>query len=103
MPGKPAADLRQGRRQVPVAERVAVPQRAGFAGEPRQVMPGIVGGLAAAEAAGVFADELAVAPDDDAVGVNPQLRGAPGRLDRDAVAVVVEAHQAALRHRYLDL
>src|SRR5262249_61198616 len=52
---------------------------------------------------GVLADDLAVAPDDDALGVNAQLRGPPCRLDRDAVAVVVEAHQAALRHRDLDL
>ena len=52
MAGQPAADLRQRRRQVPVAERVAVAQRAGLPGQHRQVMPGIVGGLAAAEAAG---------------------------------------------------
>ncbi len=58
--------------------------------------------MAATEAAAVFADDLAVAPDDDALGVNPHLRGAPRRPDRDAVAVVVKAHQAALRHRDLD-
>jgi hypothetical protein len=38
-----------------------------------------------------------------AIGINPQLRGAARRVDRDAVAAVVEAHQAALRHRDLDL
>src|SRR5207237_6235279 len=85
------------------AERVAVAQRAGLSRQHRQVMPGIVGGLAAAEAAGVLADDLAITPDHDAIGVNPQLRGAPRCLDRDAVAVVVEARQATLRHRDLDL
>src|SRR5579884_764622 len=66
-------------------------------------MPGIIGGLAPAEAAGMLADDLAVAPDDDPLGVDAQLRGAPRRLGRDAVAIVVETHQAALRHRNLDL
>src|SRR5216684_4642846 len=103
MAGQPPPDLRQRRRQIPVAERIAVPQRAGLPGQHRQVMPGIVGGLAAAEAAGMLADNLALTPDDDAIGVDAQLRGAPRCLDRDAVAVVVEAHQAALRHRDLDL
>src|SRR4051794_7638668 len=65
-------------------------------------MPGVVGGLAASEAAGVLADDLAVTPDNDAIGIGAQLGSAPRRLDRDAVAVVVEAHQAALRHRDLD-
>ena len=101
--GEPAADLRQGRRQIPVAERVAIPERAGLPGQYRQVMPRVVGSLVTAEPAGVFADDLAGAPDNDPIGVTAQLRGAPRRLDRDAVAVVVEAHQAALRHRHLDL
>src|SRR5713101_253678 len=49
MAGQPPADLRQRRRQIPVAERIAVAQRAGLPGQHRQVMPGVVGGLAAAE------------------------------------------------------
>src|SRR5205807_6102602 len=101
--GQPPPDLRQRRRQIPVAERVAVAQRPGLSGQHRQVMPGVVGGLAASEAAGGSADELAVTPDNDAVGIGAQLGSAPRRLNRDAVAVVVEAHQAALRHRDLDL
>ena len=48
-------------------------------------MPGIVGGLAAAEAASMFADNLAVTPDDDAIGVSAQLGGTPRRLGRDAL------------------
>src|ERR1700756_1817478 len=103
MPGKPAPDLRQCRRQIPVAERVAVPERPRLACQHRQVMPGIVGGLAATKAAAVLRDNLAVAPDDDALGVNPHLYGAPRRPNRDAVAILVKAHQAALRHRDLDL
>jgi hypothetical protein len=73
MAGQPPADLRQRRRQIPVAERVAVPQRAGLLGKHRQIMPGVVGGLAAAEAASMFADNLAVTPDDDAIGVRVRL------------------------------
>ena len=66
-------------------------------------MPWIVGGLAAAETAGMLADNLAIAPDHDPLGVDAQLRGAPRRLDCDAVAIVVKADQAAFRHRNLDL
>src|SRR5689334_12001032 len=99
MPGKPVPGLRQCRRQIPVAEWIAVAQRPRLARQYRPVMPGIVGGLAATKAAGMFGDNLAVAPDDDALGVNPHLRGAPRRLDRDAVTVVVVPDQAALRDR----
>src|SRR5438270_11733223 len=66
-------------------------------------MPGVVGGLVASEAAGVLAVDLAVTPDNDAIGIGAQLGISPRRLNRDAVAFLVEAHQAALRHRDLDL
>src|SRR5215469_15837393 len=91
------------RRRIPVAERIAVAQCPRLARQHGQVMPGIVGGLAATKAAAMLRDNLAVAPDDNALGINPHLRGAPRRFDRDAVAIVVEAHQAALRHRDFDL
>jgi hypothetical protein len=44
------------------------------------------------KAAAMLRDNLAVAPDDNALGINPHLRGAPRRFDRDAVAIVVKAH-----------
>ena len=75
-------------------------------------MPGIVDRLVAPEAAPVLADDAAVLTDDDPVGRQPSLR----RLRKlacygmdvnrsadgggvDGVFVVVEAHQAGLRHR----
>src|SRR5262249_35734806 len=64
-------------------------------------MPRIVGGLTATEAARVLTDNLAVAPDNDTLGIYAQLRGPARRFDRDAVAVVVEVHQAAFRYRDL--
>src|SRR5215471_9364247 len=70
MPGEPAPNLRQCRRQIPVAERIAVTQRPRLACQYWQIMPGIVGGLATTKAAAVLRDNLAVAPDDDALGVN---------------------------------
>jgi hypothetical protein len=77
MPGKPAPDLRQRWRQIPVAEGITVAQRPRLARQHRQAMPGIVGGLTATKAAAVLRDNLAVAPDDDAIGVDSHLRGAP--------------------------
>jgi len=41
-------------------------------------------------------------PDDNPIGIGAQLRGATRRLDRDAVAVVIEA-TGCLGHRDLDL
>jgi len=40
-------------------------------------MPGIVSGLAAAEAAGVLADNLAAMPDDNPIGIGAQRCDAP--------------------------
>jgi hypothetical protein len=48
-------------------------------------MPWIISGLAAAEAAGVFPNDLTVAPNDNPIGVSSQLGGAPRRFRRDAV------------------
>ena len=47
----------------------------------------------------MLCDDRAVAPHDDAIGVSSQLGGAPRRFRCDAVAIVIQAHQAALRHR----
>jgi hypothetical protein len=50
----------QAGRQQPSLEGGSVAQRAGFSGEHRHVMPGIVERRAAAEAAPMFADDRAV-------------------------------------------
>ena len=96
-----APHLLQAGRQHPVLERCAVAQRAGLAGQHRQVVPGIVDRLAAAEAAGMLADDLAVLADHDAIGVGLDLDRPADGARRDRVAVVVEAHQAGLRDRRL--
>ena len=63
----------QGRRQRPVQERRAVAQRAGLAGQDRQVVPGIIDRPAPAEAAGVLGHHLAGAAHDDPVGIGADL------------------------------
>ena len=62
-------------------------------------MPGIVDRLAAAVAAGVFRDDAPVLADDDALGIGLDLDWAADRAGADRVFVVVEAHEAGLRHR----
>ena len=64
-------------------------------------MPRIVGDLAAPEAAGMLGDDLAVLADDDPIGISPHIDRPADDAGRDAVLVVVEAHQTSLRHRYL--
>lgn len=46
---KLAAQARQRRRQIPVLEGRAVPQRSGLAGQYRQIMPGVIEGSVPAE------------------------------------------------------
>ena len=64
-------------------------------------MPRIVGDLAAPEAAGMLGDDLAVLADGDPIGIGPHVHRPPHRACRDAVLVVVEAHQTGLGNRYL--
>ena len=87
------------RRQHPVLEGCAVAQGAGFAGEHRHVMPGIVDRLAAAEGARMLGDDLPVLADHDAVGIGMNFDRPSDRTGRHRVLVVVEAHQAGLRDR----
>ena len=60
-------------------------------------MPRIVDEPAAPEAPGVLGDDLAVLADDDPLGIGPHVHRPPDRAGRDAVLVVVEAHQTGLR------
>ena len=87
------------RRQHPVLERRAVAQRAGLAGQHRHVVPGIEDGLVAAEGAGMLADDPPVLAQLDPIGIGADLDRAADRAGRDRVLVVVEAHEAGLRHR----
>ena len=60
-------------------------------------MPRIVDEPAAPEAPGVLGDDLAVLADGDPIGIGPHVHRSPDRACRDAVLVVVEAHQTGLR------
>merc|ERR1711969_243051 len=62
-------------------------------------MPGIVDRLVAAEAARMLADDPPLLADLDAVGVGADLCRAADGACGDGVAIVVEAHEACLRHR----
>ena len=97
--GQLASHLLQRARQRPVLERRAVAQRAGLPRQHRHVVPGIVGDLIAAEAAGVLADHHAILLDDDAVGIGMDVDRPADRWRDHRVLVAVEAHQAGLRHR----
>ena len=64
-------------------------------------MPRIVGDLAAPEAPGMLGDDLAVLADGDPIGIGPHVHRPADGAGRDAVLVVVEAHQTGLGNRYL--
>jgi len=74
--GKLAPDPFHPRRQHPVLERRAVPERPRLPGQDRHVMPGIVNRLAAAEAAAMLRDLPSVLADDDALGIGMNFDGA---------------------------
>jgi hypothetical protein len=62
-------------------------------------MPGVIDRVAAAERAGMLADDPPVLADDDAVGIGMNLNRPSDRAGRHRVLVVVEANQAGLRDR----
>ena len=67
-------------------------------------MPGVVGGLAAPEAAGVLADNLAVAPHDDPIGVQTlEHRGEIGLAERVAIPLLDDRVGRARRDLVDDL
>ena len=71
----------------------------GLARQDRHVMPGIVIDLAAAERARMLRDNPPVLADDDAIGVGVDFDRAADRAGAHRISVVVEPHQAGLRHR----
>src|SRR5215208_1707492 len=74
----------------------AIAQRAGLAGEHRNVMPGVIDRLAAAERAGMLGDDPAVLADHDMVGIGMDFDWTSDGTGGHGVFVVVEAHQAGL-------
>ena len=97
--GELAPDALHRGRQHPILEGRAVAQSAGLAGKHRHVMPGVVDRLAAAERAGMLADDPAVLADHDSIRVGMDLNRTPDRAGGHRVLVVVEADQAGLRDR----
>src|SRR5271165_7225171 len=87
--------------QQPVLEGRAVSERAGLPGQYRHVMPGVVDRLAATKLTAMLADNRAVLADDDALGIGLDLDRPADGARTDRVLIVVEPHQAGLRHRCL--
>jgi hypothetical protein len=67
---KPLANPLHRRRQNPFAKRCAIAKSAGFTGQDRHIMPGIIDCLAAAEAAAILGDGRTVLLDDNPTGFN---------------------------------
>ena len=59
-------------------------------------MPGVVDGLAAPKATGMFANDSAILPDDDAIRIGLDLDGASNSPGGDRVFVPVEEDKARL-------
>src|SRR3984957_14594084 len=65
--GESAANPLQRPRRSPILEWRSIPERAGFAGQDRHVMPWIVDCLAAPMVADVFRDNATILANDDAI------------------------------------
>jgi hypothetical protein len=85
-------------RQHPILERGAVPQSSRLAGEDRHVMPGVIDCLATAKRTTMLAHDPPVLADHDALGIGVNFDRPPDGMRRHRVSVIVEAHQAGLRH-----
>lgn len=85
-------------RQDPVAEGRAVAQRPRLAHQHGHVVPGIVDGLIAAEAACMLGHDTPVLAHHDPLGVGAHFRRASDSAGHDRVSVAVELHQAGLGH-----
>lgn len=96
---QPLANLLHRGWQNPFPERSTVAQGTGFASEDKDVMPGIIDGIAAAKAALMFRDRHPILLDDDPVRIGMKLDGATNGSRQDRVFAVVEADGAGLRHR----
>ena len=97
--GELAPDAVQRRRQHPILERRAIAQRTWLARQNRHVMPGVVHGMPTAEGPLMLGDDPPVLADDDAVGVGVDVDRATDGAGADRIPVVVEPHEAGLRHR----
>ena len=99
--GELAANPLKRRRQHPILEWSAVAQGSGLSGQDRNIVPGIVDCLAATVVAGMLCDDTPILADDDAIGVGMDLDWTTDCAGAHRVFIVVEPHQARLRHRGL--
>ena len=83
-------------RQVPRLERSSVAQGTGFAGQDGDVVQGVIDGFAAPEGTRVAADDSAVLPAFEPIGIGLDLDRTPHGAGIDGVSVVVEPHEAGL-------
>ena len=92
----------KGRRQL--SERRAITQGSRLALNDRQIVPpvenrrGALSLVRACEDATVFADDLPLGDDEDALGIYPHAYGAIGKGGRHAVAIALQMDQARWRH-----
>lgn len=99
---KSAADLLHGRWQDPILEWCAVPQRTGFAGQNRYIVPGIKNRDAAAKDTIMFTNNGTILPNDDPLGIGLDLHWSADSTGKDRVFVVVKTNQTRLRYRGWD-
>src|SRR5690606_34562065 len=92
-------DASYRRRQFPFLEGSAVSKGAGLAGQHRDVVQRVIDGLVAPEGAVVPADDLAVLPDLDPLGIGADLDRTADGATIDRGAVLVEPNEAGLGHR----
>jgi len=83
-------------RQHPVLERSAIAQCTRFAGQNRDIVPGIIDGLIPAKTAGVFCDDDAILPNDDPLGIGVNLDRSSDRCRDHGILVVIEPDEAGL-------
>jgi hypothetical protein len=86
-----------------LGERRAVTQRSRLALDDREIMPPVEDGrcalafVGASEDAGVFADDLPLGGDDDALGIDAHTDRSISERGRHAVAIAVEMDEACRR------
>lgn len=99
MRGEAAAHPLDAGWKLPALERRTIPQCPGLARQHRHIMPGVINGLVPPKPADMLSDDLAVLPDDEALGIGVDFDRAPACLRVDRVFVIIEADEQGPRNR----
>ena len=91
--------LHSAQRPRQLHERCTVAQGTRLLPQHVEVVPGIVFDVVARKRARVISDHRAILLDDDAIGIGVDVDRPANRRRHHRVLVVVEPHQAGLRHR----